>query len=155
MIKEITGSLDASALTVGIVISRVNEDLTKQLLQSALEVLQEKGASEANVRVVWVPGADEIPLAMSRMAAVGEYDTFLALGCVIQGKTQHAAVIVNHVSASLADLAKDLERPVINGVVTAENHDQAVERCGIKARNRAKHSTEAAIELANLYSSLG
>lgn len=150
-IREITGSLDASHLKVGIVVGRFNEALTKQLLESALTVLRENGAVDENMVVVWVPGADDIPLAMSHLAEANPYDTYLALGCVIQGETLHAEVIASHVSLSLADLAKTIKRPVINGVVTAGNYDQAVERCGIKARNRGKHATEAAIEMANLY----
>jgi 6,7-dimethyl-8-ribityllumazine synthase len=150
-VREITGSMNAQGLKVCIAVSRFNDGLTRQLLQSALEALEANGAAEDDVTVVWVPGSDELPLAIRHMSEVGEYDTFLALGCIIQGKTMHAEVIANNVSYSLAEIAKELKCPVINGVISAGNYDQAVERCGIKARNRGKHASEAAIEMANLY----
>ncbi len=149
-LKEISVGLDATALKVGIVVSRFNTELTDQLLQSALAVLDENGASEDNITVVRVPGAAEIPFAIDNLAASGEFDAFLGLGCVIQGKTKHADVIVRHVSHSLDEISKRLKRPVIDGVVSAENRDDAITRCGIKARNRGKHATEAMIEMANL-----
>jgi 6,7-dimethyl-8-ribityllumazine synthase len=153
--KEIAGDLQAKGLKVGIVVSRFNDFLTKQLLAGAIDCLTRHGASEDDVTVVWVPGANEIPMAVEKMAQSGKCDAFVGLGAVVQGATPHADLINTQVSRSLARTAMDRNVPVINGVVCAQNLEQAIERSGTKAGNKGWNAALAAIEMANLYKKLG
>jgi len=101
--------------------------------------------------VVWVPGANETPMAAQKMAQSGKFDAIIALGAVIQGATPHAELINSQVSKSLAKVAMDQNVPVINGIVCAGNLEQAIERCGTKAGNKGWSASLSAIEMANLY----
>jgi len=153
-VKEIAAVLSAEGLKVGIVVSRFNEFLTRSLLGGAVDCLLRHGAAEGNVTVVWVPGANETPLAAHKLAASGGYDAVVVLGAVVQGATPHADLINGQVSRSLARSALDLNVPVINGVVCANTLDQAIERCGTKAGNKGWSAALAAIEMARLYKEL-
>ena len=108
------------------------------------------GGDAADVEVAWVPGSFELPFAVSRMLARGGYDAVIALGCVIQGATTHAAQINNQVSKGLGQLGMESGVPVIYGLLTTENIEQAIERSGTKAGNRGFDVTVSAIEMANL-----
>lgn len=148
--REIAGKLDATGLRFGIVISRFNDLLTQQLLKGAMDCLVRHGAKEADVSVAYVPGSFEIPLAVDLMARSGEYHAIIALGAVIQGATPHAGLISQQLARALVQIALDTKIPVIDGVVTADNLDQAIERCGTKGGNRGWYAAQAAIEMANL-----
>jgi 6,7-dimethyl-8-ribityllumazine synthase len=149
--KELSGNLVAQGLKFGVVVSRFNDFLTKQLLSGAVDCLVRHGADEKNITVAWVPGANEIPMAMERLAAGGKCDALIALGAVVQGATPHADLINAQVSRSLASIARDARVPVLNGVVCANNLEQAIERCGTKAGNKGWQAAQAAIEMANLF----
>ncbi len=149
--KELSGNLAAKGLKAGIVISRFNDFLTKQLLEGAIDCLVRHGAADDDITVAWVPGANEIPLVADLMAKSGRYDGLLALGAVVQGSTPHAELINSQVSRSLAKTAMDTGRPVINAVVCAQNLEQAIERCGTKAGNKGWSGAQALVEMANLY----
>lgn len=151
-ICEISGELIAKQLKFGIVISRFNDFLTKQLLSGAIDCLVRHGASEQDILVVWVPGANEIPMAVNKLVQNEKLNGIIALGAVIQGATPHADLINNQVARTLASIALQSKCPVINGVVSADNLEQAIERCGTKAGNKGWQSALAAIEMANLYS---
>jgi 6,7-dimethyl-8-ribityllumazine synthase len=153
--KVLSGNLAAKGLKAGIVISRFNDFLTKQLLEGAIDCLVRHGAAEDDITVAWVPGANEIPLVADLMAKSGQYDGLLALGAVVQGSTPHAELINSQVSRSLAKTAMDTGRPVINAVVCAQNLEQAIERCGTKAGNKGWSGAQALVEMANLYRSMG
>lgn len=153
--KELSGNLVAEGLRIGIVISRFNDFLTKQLLEGAIDCLLRHGGSEKDMTVAWVPGANELPLVADRMAKAGKYDGLVALGAVVQGATPHADLINGQVSRSLAKIALDTGIPVINGVVCASNLEQAIERCGTKAGNKGWSAAQAVIEMANLYKAIG
>jgi 6,7-dimethyl-8-ribityllumazine synthase len=112
------------------------------------------GASEEDVTVAWVPGANESPLAVKKMANPKVYDALIVLGAVIQGATPHAGLITSQVSRSLAAVGMEHNIPVINGVVVADTLEQAVERSGTKAGNKGWQAAQAAIEMANLYKAL-
>jgi 6,7-dimethyl-8-ribityllumazine synthase len=148
--KEYAGHLNASGLKFGIVISRFNDLLTGQLLRGALDGLVRHGARESDVAVAWVPGAYEIPMAANAMATGGKYNAVIALGAVIHGATPHADLISQQVTRALTQIALQTGVPVIDGVVTADNLDQAIERCGTKSGNRGWYAAQAAIEMANL-----
>ena len=153
--NTISAKLSGEGLKIGIVVSRFNDFLTKQLLEGAVDCLMRHGVEDAAVTSVWVPGANEISLVSHRMAEAGGYDALLALGAVVQGATPHADLINAQVSRSLARTAVDLKIPVINGVVCAHNLEQAIERCGTKAGNKGWSGALAAIEMANLYREIG
>lgn len=149
--REIHGKLKADGLKVGYVVSRFNDFLTRQLLAGALDCLSRHGGNEKDAVVVFVPGSNELPMAACKMAATDKYDAIIALGVVIQGATTHAETINSQVSRSLGQIAMDVAIPVINGVVVADNLEQAIERCGTKAGNKGWSATLAAIEMCDVY----
>ena len=151
---EIAGQLDATGLKLAIVVSRFNSFFTQQLLKGALDCHVRHGGSEQNVTVVWVPGANEIPLVAERLASQGGQDAILALGAVIQGATDHADLINAQVSRSLAQIGLTHGIPVLNGVVCAANLEQAIERSGTKAGNKGWDGALAAIEMAAVFKKL-
>ncbi len=153
--KEISAHLEGKGLRIGVVVSRFNDLFTRQLLAGAEDALVRHGVDADAITVAWVPGANESPLAAQKMAGSGRYDAVIVLGCVIQGATRHAELINGQVSRSLAKIALDTGVPVINGVVTAENLDQAIERSGTKAGNKGWTAALAAIEMANLFKQPG
>ena len=148
--KEISANLQGEGLKIGIVISRFNDFFTKQLLGGAVDCLIRHGAKESDVSVAWVPGSNEIPLTVQAMAKTGKFHAVVALGVVIQGATPHAELINSQVARALMSVSLDTSVPVINGVVAADNLEQAIERSGTKAGNKGWTSAQAAIEMANL-----
>ena len=152
--KEYSGNLDAKGLKVGIVISRYNDFLTKQLLQGAIDCLVRHGADEKDVSVVWVPGAYEMPVVVKKLAQGGIFSALVALGAVIQGATAHAGLINTQLTRALTQISLDYDVPIIDGVVAAENLEQAIERSGTKSGNRGWNAAQSAIEMANLIKNL-
>ena len=152
--REINGNLNADGASFAIVVSRFNSIFTSQLLKGALDAITRHGGSEQNITVAWVPGANEIPFAAQRLAATKKYNAILALGAVIQGATSHAEHINSQVSKSLAKIGLDHNVPVLNGVICAENIEQAIERSGSKAGNKGYDAACAAIEMASLFRAL-
>ena len=149
-INVISAKLQGEGLSVGIVVSRFNDFLTKQLLDGAVDCLVRHGVEESEITVVWVPGANESPLVAKKMTKTGTYGAVIVLGAVVQGATPHADLINAQVSRSLAQISLDSEVPVINGVVCALNLEQAIERSGTKAGNKGWNAGLAAVEMANL-----
>jgi len=135
-VKEISGNLTVQGLKFGIVVSRFNDFLTRQLLDGAKDCLVRHGTAEKDITVVWVPGANELPLAIDKIAQTKAYGALVALGAVIQGATPHADLINAQVSRSLAKTAMDRGIPVINGVICAGNLEQAIERAGTQGRQQ-------------------
>ena len=152
--KEYSGQLNAKGLKFGIVVSRFNDLFTGQLLKGALDCLARHGADEKNVEVVWVPGAYEQPLALQKLAQAKKHDALIALGTVIQGATSHAGLINAQVARALTQISLASGIPVIDGIVAADNLDQAIERCGSKAGNRGWNAAQTAIEMASLFQQL-
>jgi len=152
--REIHGNLTADGAKFAIVISRFNAIFTGQLLKGALDAIVRHGGKEENTTVVWVPGANEIPYAAARLATT-KVDAIIALGAVIQGATSHAELINSQVSKSLAKIGLDSGVPVLNGVICAENLEQAIERSGSKAGNKGYDAACAAIEMVNVLRELG
>ncbi|MBM4142268.1 MAG: 6,7-dimethyl-8-ribityllumazine synthase [Lentisphaerae bacterium] len=153
--KEYEGRLQAEGLRFGIVVSRFNDFLTKELLSGAIDCLVRHGADDDAIAVARTPGANETPLAARKLAETGRYDAIIVLGAVVQGATPHAELINSQVSRSLAALGADRGIPVINGVVCASTLEQAIERCGTKAGNKGWQAALAAIEMVNLYRAIG
>lgn len=149
--KEISGHLNASGKHFGIVVSRFNSLFTQQLLKGALDCLERHGCADNGVVVAWVPGANEIPQAVEKLASKGGHDAVIALGAVVRGATQHADLINNQVSRALSGIALNHGVPVINGVVAAETLEQAIERSGTKSGNKGWDAALAAIEMASVF----
>ncbi len=152
--KKIQGKLDASGKRFGLVVSRFNEFITGKLLEGALDMLTRHGADEKDISVSWVPGAFEIPAVSQKMAESGKYDAVICLGCVIKGGTPHFDYIAAEVSKGVAQVGLNSKIPVVFGVLTTENIEQAVERAGTKAGNKGADAAVTAIELVNLYGQL-
>lgn len=152
--KEYSGQLQASGLRFGIVVSRHNDLFTGQLLKGALDCLARHGADTQNIEIAWVPGAFEQPVALKKMAQSGRYDALVALGAVIQGATSHAGLINAQVARALTQISLESGVPVVDGIVAADNLDQAIERCGAKAGNRGWIAAQTAIEMASLLKTL-
>lgn len=148
---EITGRLNGKGRRIGIVVSRFNELVTKQLLEGALDCLTRHGVQDDDVTVAWVPGAWEIPAAAARLLDTGRYEAVIALGCVIRGSTPHFDYVCNGVANGLSQLAATSGMPVIFGVLTTDTIDQALERAGTKAGNKGWDSALAAIEMTDLF----
>jgi 6,7-dimethyl-8-ribityllumazine synthase len=152
--KEINGQLNAKGLKFGIVVSRFNDLFTGQLVRGAVDCLLRHGADEKNIEIVWVPGAYELPLALKKLAQLKRHSAFIALGAVIQGATSHAGLINAQVARALTQISLESGIPVVDGIVAADNIDQAIERCGSKAGNRGWSSAQTAIEMASLLQQL-
>ncbi len=153
--REISANLSGAGLTFGLVVSRFNDFLTRHLKDGAIDCLIRHGGREEDITVAWVPGSNEIPQAVKKMAEGDRFNAIIALGVVVQGATTHAELINSQVSRSLAAISLESGVPVINGVVAADNLEQAIERCGTKAGNKGWQAAEAAIEMANLFKALG
>ncbi len=147
--KEIIGTLEAKGLKVGIVVSRFNSFLTEQLVKGAADAFVRLGGDEKNLVLVRVPGAYEIPLAAQKLAKKG-VDAIVALGAVVQGATAHADLINETTARAFNQISLETGVPVLDGVVSAENLEQAIERCGTKQGNKGFAAMQSAIEMANL-----
>ena len=151
--KEINGKLEAKGLRIGVVVSRFNSFLTEQLVKGAVDAFVRMGGDEKNLTLVRVPGAYEIPLAAKRLAT-GKFDAVIALGAVVQGATTHANLINQTTSKSFSEISVETGVPVIDGIVAAENLEQAVERCGTKQGNKGFAAMQSAIEMASVIAQL-
>ena len=148
--KTLEGKLVASGIRVGIVAARFNEFITSKLLSGAMDGLVRHDVCEEDVHVAWVPGAFEIPLIASKMAKSGKYDAIICLGAVIRGSTSHYDYVCSEVSKGIAAVGLDSGIPVLFGVLTTENIEQAIERAGTKAGNKGYDCALSAIEMVNL-----
>jgi len=149
--KVLEGKLVAPAgMKVGIVASRFNEIIVNKLLGGAVDGLVRHGVEEDNITAAWVPGAFEIPLAADKMAASGKYDAVIAVGAVIRGSTSHYDYVCAEVSKGVAQASVKNGVPVLFGVITTDNIEQAIERAGSKAGNKGFECAVGAIEMANL-----
>lgn len=137
-------------MKVGIIASRFNEIISNKLLGGAVDGLLRHGVEAKNVTAVWVPGAFEIPSIASKMAASGKYDAIICVGAVIRGQTSHYDYVCNEVSKGIAQVGLATGVPVMFGVVTTENIEQAIARAGSKAGNKGYDCALSAIEMVNL-----
>ncbi|UCD12178.1 MAG: 6,7-dimethyl-8-ribityllumazine synthase [Nitrospinaceae bacterium] len=154
MVKEIEGGLSAEGLRFGIVVSRFNDFITNRLTGGAVDALVRHGAAEDAVEVVKVPGAFEIPMAAKKMCATGKYDAVICLGAVIRGATPHFNYVAGEAARGVGALAREFPIPVLFGILTTDNIEQAVERAGAKTSNKGWETAMAAIEMVNLYKKL-
>lgn len=152
--KTYEGKLDATGLRFGIVIGRFNEFISSKLLGGCLDGLKRHGADESLIDLAWSPGSFEIPLLARKMANSGRYDAIICLGAVIRGATPHFDYVAAEVSKGVAHVGLETGVPVIFGVLTTDNLEQAIERAGTKSGNKGFDAALAAIEMANLLKTL-
>lgn len=143
-----------NGMKVGIIASRFNEIITNKLLGGAVDGLVRHGVEENNITAAWVPGAFEIPVIAEKMAASKKYDTIICVGAVIRGSTSHYDYVCNEVSKGISQVSMKTGVPVLFGVITTENIEQAIERAGSKAGNKGYDCALSAIEMVNLIKQL-
>jgi len=143
------GKMDGTKLKIAIVVARFNDLVTRNLLEGARGTLQAHGVKDGDIDVVWVPGAFEIPVA-TQIVAEKQYDAVIALGAVIRGNTPHFDYVCNEVAKGVSHVALTTKKPVIFGVITTDNIEQAMERAGTTGGNKGADAANAAIEMANL-----
>jgi 6,7-dimethyl-8-ribityllumazine synthase len=148
--KVYEGNLIPKDVKIGIVVARFNEFITSKLLGGAVDGLKRHHIDEDSIDVAWVPGAFEIPLIASKMAKSGKYDAVICLGAVIRGSTSHYDYVCSEVSKGIANVSLNSDIPVMFGVITTENIEQAIERSGSKAGNKGYECAVGAIEMINL-----
>lgn len=144
------GSLVSKSIKIAIVVTRFNEFITSKLLSGALDGLKRHDVNEEEIGVIWVPGAFEIPLIASKLAKSKNYDAIICLGAVIRGATTHYDYVCNEVSKGIASVALETGVPVMFGILTTENIEQAIERAGTKSGTKGYDSALGAIEMVNL-----
>ena len=152
--KTYEGLLTVTDEKFCIIISRFNEFIGSKLLSGALDELKRHGVENSNIDVVWCPGAFEIPLVAKKCAKSGKYSSIITLGAVIKGSTSHYDYVCAEVSKGIASVSLETGVPVIFGVLTTENLEQAIERAGTKAGNKGADAAKSAIEMANLIKTL-
>ena len=144
------GKVVSEGMKVGIVAARFNEFIVNKLVAGAQDALVRHDVKEDDIDLAWVPGAFEIPLIASKMAKSGKYDAVIALGAVIRGSTTHYDYVCSEVSKGIANVSLNSDIPVMFGVITTENIEQAIERAGTKAGNKGYDCALGAIEMVNL-----
>ena len=152
--RELDGKVVAQGIRVGIVAARFNEFITSKLVGGALDGLKRHDVKEEDIDVAWVPGAFEIPLIASKMAKSKKYDAVICVGAVIRGSTSHYDYVCSEVSKGIANVSLNSDIPVMFGVLTTDNIEQAIERAGSKAGNKGYECATGAIEMVNLIRAL-
>ena len=152
--RVLEGKVVAQGIRVGIVAARFNEFITSKLVGGALDGLKRHDVKEEDIDVAWVPGAFEIPLIASKMAKSKKYDAVICVGAVIRGTTSHYDYVCSEVSKGIANVSLNSDIPVMFGVLTTDNIEQAIERAGSKAGNKGYECATGAIEMVNLIRAL-
>jgi len=152
--KVYEGKLSAEGKRFGIVVSRFNSFIGKELLEGAQDCLIRHGADQDRVDVAWVPGAFEIPMVARKLAGSGRYDAVICLGAVIRGSTPHFDYVAAEMSKGIAAVGMETGVPTLFGVLTTDTIEQAIERAGTKAGNKGWHAAMGAIEMASLMESV-
>ncbi len=155
MAKILEGKISAEGFNFAIIVSRFNEFISAKLVEGAMDALTRHGATEAQVSLIKVPGAFEIPLAAKKLAESGQYHAIICLGAVIRGSTPHFEYVAAEVSKGIANVALESTVPVTFGVLTTDSLEQAIERAGTKLGNKGWDAAMAAMEMVNLFKELG
>lgn len=154
MTNIIEGMLTVNNEKFCIIVARFNEFISSKLLSGAIDELKRHGVKEDNIDVMWCPGSFEIPLVAQKAAKTGKYNAIITLGAVIKGSTSHYDYVCAEVSKGVANVSLNTSTPVIFGVLTCDNIEQAIERAGTKAGNKGSDAAKSAIEMANLLSKI-
>ncbi len=148
--KVLEGNLVANGAKIAIVAARFNEFIVSKLVSGGVDGLVRHNVLDDDITLAWVPGAFEIPLMASKLAKSGKYDAVICLGAVIRGSTTHYDYVCSEVSKGIANVSLNTDIPVMFGVITTENIEQAIERAGTKAGNKGYDCAVGAIEMINL-----
>ena len=152
--KVMKADLLAKGRKFAIIVSRFNEFLSSKLLDGAVDALEQHGAQDNAVDVIWVPGSFEIPIVAQKLAKSKKYDAVICLGAIVRGATPHFDYIANEVAKGVSKVSLDTGIPCIFGIITADSLEQAIERAGTKQGNRGRDAAVNAIEMANLVKKL-
>ena len=153
--RTLEGKFNGKGLKIGIVAGRFNEFITSKLVAGAVDVLKRNDVNDDDIDVAWVPGAFEIPLITKKMAESKKYDAILALGAVIKGATPHFDYVCAEVSKGVAQISLHTGLPVMFGVLTTNNSEEAIERAGTKAGNKGADAAFGALEMIDLIKNIG
>lgn len=154
-IQQINGDISIAKARIAIVVGRFNGFIVDSLLSGALDTLARSGVSRSDITVSHVPGAFEMPLVVQKYAEKGQFDAIIGLGAVIRGSTPHFDFVAGENAKALASLALKYNIPVINGVLTTDTIEQAIERAGTKAGNKGAEAAMAAMEMISLLRKIG
>ena len=152
--RTLEGKVVAREIKVGIVAARFNEFIVSKLIGGALDGLLRHDVKEEDITLAWVPGAFELPLTAQKMAKSGKYDAVICLGAVIRGASSHYDLVCNEAAKGIAQVGLQTGVPIMFGVVTTENIEQAIERAGTKAGNKGYDCALSVIETVNLLKAL-
>ena len=153
--RTLEGKFNGKGLRIGIVAGRFNEFITSKLVGGAVDVLKRNDVNDENIDIAWVPGAFEIPLITKKMAESKKYDAILTLGAVIKGATPHFDYVCAEVSKGVAQISLQTGLPVMFGVLTTNNIEEAIERAGTKAGNKGADVAFGALEMIDLIKNIG
>ena len=148
--KSRVGHFNPKGKKFGIVVARFNEFITRRLLQSTLETLQQAGVLEKQIEVVWVPGALEVPYFCQKLARKKKFDAVIALACIIRGGTFHFECVSHEIIRGVSQVALSEQIPIATGIITANNLEEAIDRAGLKAGNKGAQAALVALEIADL-----
>ena len=151
MAREIKGDYQGQGLRIAIAIGRFNQFVTQALLEGAQRALTQHGVEESDIVVAWVPGSFDLPVVAKNLAQTGRYDAIICLGAVIRGETSHFDLVAAHAASGIGRAALDTGVPIMFGVLTTENMDQAINRAGGKSGNLGHNVAVGAIEMARLF----
>ncbi len=154
MAKIIQGKLDAKGSRFAIVISRFNSLISDRLLAGAMDALERHGAASDDISIVWVPGSFEIPSIAKKLALAQKYDAVICLGALLRGETPHFEYLSSAVTKELGQIGLESGIPVVNGVLTCNTMEQAVDRAGLKTGNKGFDASVTAIEMVQLMKQL-
>ena len=153
--RTLEGKFNGKGLRIGIVAGRFNEFITSKLVGGAVDVLKRNDVNDEDINIAWVPGAFEIPLITKKMAESKKYDAILTLGAVIKGATPHFDYVCAEVSKGVAQISLQTGLPVMFGVLTTNNIEEAIERAGTKAGNKGADVAFGALEMIDLIKNIG
>ncbi len=153
--KIVEAKLNAQGKNFGILVSRFNDFITKRLLDGAINELKRLGGNEDNIEVVWIPGAFEMPCLAQKMAKSKKYDVVICLAAIIRGETSHFDYVASEAAKGIASVSMNTGIPIIFGVITSENLEQAIDRAGSKSGNKGEDAARVATEMANLIEMVG
>jgi len=154
-IKELAGDFNPGNAKFAIAVARFNSFIVESLLEGAVDALQRHGVDDASIEIVRVPGAFELPVMVQAMAESEKYDSVIALGAVIRGSTPHFDIVADASAKGLSTIALDTGMPIINGILTTDSIEQAIERAGTKAGNKGAEAAVTAIEMVSLLKKFG
>ena len=153
--KKFEGKFNGKGVKIGIVAGRFNEFITSKLVGGAVDVLKRNDVNEEDIDIAWVPGAFEIPLITKKMAESKKYDAIITLGAVIKGSTPHFDYVCEEVSKGVAQISLQTGLPIMFGVLTTNNIEEAIERAGTKAGNKGSDVAFGALEMIDLIKNIG